>query len=369
MAQRHERDVPQFRIADRRLVVQTRQRPRSADKRQFAAQSVGPQGEAEPRRGLDRSVGRRDRGQTGSRRDNALAKLALLARPCLQEGAAIALEGVPPLDDLDSGRQVRRRSHVDRQSETIEELRPQLALFGIAAADQHEAGRVAHAEPLALDDVDAGSGDVQQQIDEMILEQIDLVDVQEPAVGLREQSRLERFFAARERTLQIKRADDPVLGRAQRQIDHRDRPREGLDCAAGGVGPAAHAKAGGRRWFATVRASDDGAHLGQKVGERTNGGGFSRSAIPEHQNAADGWIDGGDEEGQLHVLLANDRGKGKLPRLIWPRPSGRPGWAAIVKTLQRPLIPSCEGRSNDLRRVRHVYPLPVSPRLSTLWNR
>ena len=95
----------------------------------------------------------------------------------------------------------------------------QFAFFRVAAADQHEARGVPHAEALALDHVLARGGDVEQEIDEMVLEQIDLVDIEKAAIGLREQARLEGFFAMRERALEIERADDAILGRAQRQID------------------------------------------------------------------------------------------------------------------------------------------------------
>jgi len=41
---------------------------------------------------------------------------------------------------------------------------------------------VADGQPLAFDEVFARRRDVEQQVDDVILEQVDLVDVQEPAV-------------------------------------------------------------------------------------------------------------------------------------------------------------------------------------------
>ena len=43
----------------------------------------------------------------------------------------------------------------------IEQLRPEVALFGIAAADEHEPGGMPDADALALDDILAGGGDAQ----------------------------------------------------------------------------------------------------------------------------------------------------------------------------------------------------------------
>ena len=40
---------------------------------------------------------------------------------------------------------------------------------------------------------------------------------------------------------------------------------------------------------------------------------FSRSPIAEGQNAADRGIDGGDQEGDLHALLTDNRRKWKRP--------------------------------------------------------
>ena len=46
------------------------------------------------------------------------------------------------------------------QSETIEQLWAQVAFLGIARTDQDEARRVAHAQPLAFDDIAATRSDI-----------------------------------------------------------------------------------------------------------------------------------------------------------------------------------------------------------------
>ena len=58
----------------------------------------------------------------------------------------------------------------------------------------------------------------------MILQQICFVDIEEPAMGASQQTRLEGLFPARQCPFQIERADHAILGRAKRQIDdgHRD---------------------------------------------------------------------------------------------------------------------------------------------------
>ena len=148
--------------------------------------------------------------------------------PLRDERFRVALERVAPAHDLDPGRQVLGRLDLDREPEPVEQLRPQLALLGVAAADQHEPRRMAHAEPLALDHVLARGRHVEQQIDQMVLEQVGLVDVEEAAIGARQQAGLERLLAPGQRPLEVEGADDPVLGRAQRQVDHRHRHLGGL---------------------------------------------------------------------------------------------------------------------------------------------
>ena len=80
-----------------------------------------------------------------------------------------------------------------------------------------------HAQPLAFDDILPRRRDVEQQIDDMVLEQIDFVDIKEAAVRPRQQPRLERLDPGAERAFEVERADNAILGRAERQIDERHR--------------------------------------------------------------------------------------------------------------------------------------------------
>jgi hypothetical protein len=102
-------------------------------------------------------------------------------------------------------------------------LRAQLALFGIAAADQHETRRVAHRKAFALHHVLARCRHVQQQIDQVILQQVDLVDIEKAAMRAGEQARFIDPLPGAQRALQVERAEQAVFGGAQRQIDERHR--------------------------------------------------------------------------------------------------------------------------------------------------
>ena len=99
----------------------------------------------------------------------------------------------------------------------------------------------------------------------MVLEKIGFVDVEEAAVGAGKKARLERLFAGGERPLEIESARDPILRRAERQIDDGNRPKEAFERAAR-LGAAGRAQAGRRRRFAMVGTADDRAHFGQEGG-------------------------------------------------------------------------------------------------------
>jgi len=78
----------------------------------------------------------------------------------------------------------------DNQTEAVEQLRTQFAFFGVHRADEDEACRVGYADTLALDGVDAHGCGIEENIDQMVVEEVDFVDVQQPAVGLGQQAGL-----------------------------------------------------------------------------------------------------------------------------------------------------------------------------------
>ena len=63
------------------------------------------------------------------------------------------------------------------ESEAVEQLRAQLALFGVAGADQTEARRVFGGDALALDAVATRSGHVEQKVNEVVFEEVDFINV------------------------------------------------------------------------------------------------------------------------------------------------------------------------------------------------
>ena len=80
----------------------------------------------------------------------------------------------------------------DVQADPVGELRPEIALLGVHGADQHEARRMAIETPSRSTRVDAHGGGVEQHVGEVVVEQVDLVHVEDAAVGRGQQARLER---------------------------------------------------------------------------------------------------------------------------------------------------------------------------------
>ena len=71
------------------------------------------------------------------------------------------------------------------------ELRPQLALLRVHRPDQDESRRVRERDTLSLDGVDAHRGRVETHVDDVVVEQVDFVDIEDVAVRLRQDARLE----------------------------------------------------------------------------------------------------------------------------------------------------------------------------------
>ena len=141
----------------------------------------------------------------------------------------------------------------------------------------------------------------------MIFKQVHLIDVEKSAVGPRQQARLERFLAARQRALQIERADHAVLRRAKRQIDHRHghelRLELGFLAARAAIAAMRDIVVG----IALIAAADDRLHLRQQHSQSAHRGGFAGAAVAECQNAAHLRIDCRDRQRKLHLVLTHDR--------------------------------------------------------------
>jgi hypothetical protein len=174
------------------------------------------------------------------------------------------------------------------QAEAVKKLRAQLSLLRVAGADEDEARGVLRGHALALDQVAARDRNVKQQVNQVVVEQIHLVYVEEPAVGAREQSRLESLDARGQRALDVDGAADAVFGRPERQL--RDRHVRALArqfCARRQQRVAVVAEARVVGGVAVVEAAAHALDLRHEVGERAHRRGLARPAVAHNQHAAD----------------------------------------------------------------------------------
>ena len=126
-------------------------------------------------------------------------------------------------------------------------------------------------EPFTLDRVHPHGRGVEEQVHEVVVEQIDFVDVEEAAVGLGEQTRLEPALALSDGGLQIERPHDPVLGRGHGQVDHAHLAAlSGQRLTFGNAGRALVTQRACR--VAEVRALGYTLNLREERGEAAHGG-------------------------------------------------------------------------------------------------
>lgn len=187
--------------------------------------------------------------------------------------------------------------------------------------------------PVAFDVRPTHRGGVQQQVHQMVRQQVDLVDVEHPAMGGGEQPRLVRLDPVGEGTLQVEGADHPVLGGADRQLDQggaaplADRPRfvRAVRAVRVRVGRVAGEPAAG-----------DDVDVGQQRRERPDDGRLGGALLTPDQHPADRRGDRVEQQGQPQFGQADDGGE-RVRR--GHRPLRRA--EAMLKSLPRVSTPAC----------------------------
>ena len=174
------------------------------------------------------------------------------------------------------------------QAESVEKLGPQIALLRVHGAHQHKPCWMGITDTLTLHCVDAHGGAVKEHIDDMVVQKIDLIHIEDVAVGLGQQSRLKDLFAFFDGLLHVQRADHPVFRGADRQFNHPPGVGHGFEVSQFLLAVAAQISA--------VRPAVEGAalhhlHLLHKIRQPANRSGFCRSLFSADQNAAQRGID------------------------------------------------------------------------------
>ena len=246
-------------------------------------------------------VGQHHGADPGLRIGDAGGRRTFGGRPGGGEAARVVVEREPPPHDLGPRCDVARRPHLDREPEPVQQLRPQLALLRVHRADQQEPGRVRHRHAVAFDVRPTHGGGVEEGVDEVVVQEVDLVDVEHPAVGVGEQTGLVGADALGQRALQVERADEPVFGRADRQLDQPGRVPGGHDRRVRPV----RAVGVGRGGVAAEPASHDDVQVGQQGGQRAHGRRLRRALLAPHQHTADARVHRVEQQGEAQVVVAD----------------------------------------------------------------
>src|SRR2546430_11213953 len=174
-----------------------------------------------------------DLGERGDALGDVRPHVLLGLRMLLVEAVGVAFPACALLDDRYALVQVADAFDVDTEPEAVEQLRPQLALLRVHGPDEDEPRRMRDRHALALDWVDAHGGGVEKHVNDVVVEKVHLVDVEDVAVGLGQDSGLETARAFFERGLEVDGPDHTVLGGVDGQLDdshppHRRRQGAGL---------------------------------------------------------------------------------------------------------------------------------------------
>src|ERR1700737_2898786 len=110
--------------------------------------------------------------------------LGILLGEALAELGRMRFPFLPPLDDLDALPDVLDAFDVDRQAESVEQLRAEATLFRVHGAAQDEAGGMPDRDAFALDHVHTHGGGIEQHVDQVVVEQVDFIDIEDVAVRL-----------------------------------------------------------------------------------------------------------------------------------------------------------------------------------------
>ena len=247
-------------------------------------------------------VGQGDRRQPPAGLDEPGPQGVLVAGEARGEGVGVGVVGEAPAHDLGALRDVPGRGDPHGEPEAVEQLRTQLALLRVHGADQQERRRVGQRDAVALDVRAPGGGGVEQEVDEVVVEQVDLVDVEHPAVRGGEQARAHGGPPVGEHLLEVERPGDAVLRGPDRQLHQAHVPAlargVGRERAVGALLPGVDVD--------REPVTRDDLDRRQQRGQRAHDRRLRGALLPAHQDAADPRVDRGEHEGETQVLVADD---------------------------------------------------------------
>ncbi len=186
----------------------------------------------------------------------------------------------------------------------------QIAFFGIHRPDQNKLRRVLEADTLALDHVNTHRRRVQQQVHDMIVQQVHFINVQDAAIGSRQNAGVKVALSLFNGFLNIKCPDDAIFRGAHRQIDDARLALGNWQYFTGRHAiTALVAVLIGTTWIAAKTAVGYDFDLRQQRSQRPRRRGFGCATLTTDQYAADAGINSIQNQRTFHALLTNNSGK------------------------------------------------------------
>ncbi len=163
-----------------------------------------------------------------------------------------------------------------------------------------------HGDPFARYTVDAHGGDIQEQVDDVVVQQVHLVDVQHSLIDPRQDARPKTLLAVAEGMFQIQGAQELVFGDAQRQRFERRLAHGRLVLGTLTAVRAPHRGPVGGATVATARVDP---YRRQQAGQRACRCTLGRTFLAADQHAPQMRVDGDHLKRQLQLLLPHERRK------------------------------------------------------------
>jgi hypothetical protein len=197
---------------------------------------------AQLRNGIKHRIGPDDMGQLCACGRNLRAQLGLCLRMLGAELGGVPIKGHAGAHDALARVHIGHIGQAHKQAKAVQQLRAQLAFFGVHRANQRNARGMLVRDAIALDAVGAAGADIEQQVHQAIGQQVDLVHIQNALVRLGQQAGAELHGRRLQGGLQIQRALQLFFSGSQRQV-HKMAARQqlGQRPGAGGFGSAARA--------------------------------------------------------------------------------------------------------------------------------
>ncbi len=137
----------------------------------------------------------------------------------------------------------------------------------------------------------------------MIFEQVYFIDVEKTAIRACKQSGIESFATGRQRALDIDGPTHPILSRAEWKFNNGDRHFFRSDLRT--VTLIAQIAV----WITVIRTTGNDIDLRQQVCEGAHGSRLPCAAMSHDQDAADQRVNDVQQQGELHLLLPDNRRK------------------------------------------------------------